>query len=367
MVDSKHSNDTDEQSNDLARGPAGTPPAPHAFLGALIAVGFLLVVLLASLRRDNVMNAEQVITIAGLGMIGGVAVIMLSLALGVALRRYVFSGVSLVLLILTAVLFSKLTISIGLTVLCGDGVLGFAFVLLALSLALVYARRRAESSAPIRFALGIVSTVALMIYIVQLLVLLAEGTGANMVIGQVFATGDPVLIIFSALIITALVAIAGLALATAASAAHVPILSSIGFGIAWGVLGIIGVFAFVMFLFPSQANVANWGERVLALTTTLVGGLTPLGALGLLFVTSTGETVLSAATSLRAQKPRKPAPAQSGPAQSQPTETEQLQREGPQPSETVEDQLRKLKNWHEEGLIGDEEYQAKRQSLLERM
>ena len=112
-------------------GTSGFMPAkpwvPHPFLGAMIAIGYLLVVLLASLRRQDVANAEQVITLGGLCLVGGVAVIMLSLALGAALQNYIFAGLSLVLLILTSVLFSKLNISVGLTVLCGDGILGFAY------------------------------------------------------------------------------------------------------------------------------------------------------------------------------------------------------------------------------------------------
>lgn len=376
MEDSPQINDIQDENNVSAYTSPDRPCVPHAFLGAMVAVGFLLVVLLASLRRDDVANAQQVITIAGLGLIGGIAVVMLSLALGPAIKTYLFAAISLVLLILTSVLFSKLTISVGLTVLCGDGVLGFAFILLLLSLALVYARRRNETNATIRIALGFVSTVALMIYIVQLLVLLAEGGRANMVIAQVFSSGDPVLMIFSSLIIAGLVGVAGFALATAASAGNVRALSNIGFGTAWGVLGVIAIFAFVMFLFPGQSNTANWGERVLALTTTLVGGLTPLAALGLLHVMSTGEVALAVITFFSNQKVRaaaevsgKPRTAEQKQRQALPLtpEAEPSHAEPVPPSETVEEQLRKLKKWHEEGLIGEEEYQAKRQSLLERM
>jgi hypothetical protein len=285
-------------------------------------------------------------------------------------------------LILCVSLAQKVNFPIALALIYGggSGILAFAFVAFVVALGFLDARHQAPRSTVIRFGLGATAGVSLMAYFVQLLVTLADGSSRSSAIASVFRSGDTVLVIYAGVMFAALLASLVAAVSAAIRTSGVETLRNCAFGFSWLLFWLVAVVVLVGLLLQIQSR--SLGVFVLNFLMTVVGGLGPLAGAVVLLVVSLRDGLVSFQAGLpertdndgfgfvgfkRATPPdlpertvratvvrlRKSSEAATSSANQNST-----------PTVDVGSELRKLKQWHEEGLISNDDYQRKKDQLL---
>jgi len=367
---------------------AGYPRGATVRNAVIVAGGYLFLLFLAAVRRQDLANAGAVITISALAVLGGVAIAVLGAVLRGSLQVSFVFGLSYFLLLLSLSLSWQMAMVPGLHVLYGSGSvsMGLAFLVLVFALGLTCARRRAPDNVLLRVLLGAASGVSALLYCVHILVVLAEGGASTLALGQIFRSGDPVLIIFCVLFLLLVGGIIGVTIGAAATTRRVDTCTRVALGLTWGILGLLVGFTALHFLLAVVSDLSQLGNHLLALVVSLMAGIGPLFGVAQLAIGSTGllAVALSARlASLQADMRSAAQPAQVPQQMEAPPSAEaSTPPERPEPdaapataapsspddgSGGIAAKLRELKEWHEQGLIDKDEYDAKRRDLLERM
>lgn len=206
-----------------------------------------------------------------------------------------------------------------------------------------------------------------MLYLVHLLVALAEGGVRRSVYGEIFSSGDPVMIIYTVLVMLAVLTIFGLALIAVSGAQDAGKLGRAATRVALGVLYLVVGLTFLRFFLAVFQDGASIGRQVLDLATELMAGLLPFLAIVLLCVRAIRESLETLGgiewTALKVET-KAPAPVS---APSAPPSAKPQQEVQEDTTATAEEQLKKLKRLREQELITEAEYQQKRADILSRL
>jgi len=352
--------------------PAASPMDSMAKLsmvtGIMTAVGYLFWLFLAIVKRGD-MPVGPIISIAVIGMLGGAAVITCAFVLKGSLRAYLIAGMGLLLqifiLIFAAKIGDRAGASCGLDYVVGGQTLSaLGLVLLLLALAALHARQNDTASPLIRYTLGGLAGATLMLYLVQLLVFVAGDESDALPIAAAFSDGAAARIAYAVLLTIGLLGVLGISIGAAITTREVDQVAMAGLIVARIVLGLIVVFPLYIFMVR-----AIDGDDVKSMIVPLIGGiaaLAPLVAAFYVLVAGVSESLCAVAQWLGSQSRIAlepiPALAQSGAYAAAPLPAQPADASG-----GIEDQLRKLKNWREQGLITEEEYQQKRGELLKKL
>ena len=334
--------------------------------GVFIACGYLFLLVLSVVKRSDIYKANQVISIAVTGLIGGVLAIVAGAAFRGIVRELSMAGSGLLVLILSLALQWQMDVPAATMVICGgkSGILAVGFVLAVLGLSGLYARRQNPESKVIRFTSGAASGIALLLYIVQILVSLSEGQSGSWPMVRVFSSGDALLITYFIIVTLAVLSILVISIVASIKDTVVEALTQGSLIIAHALIWLAAGYSVLSFLLMALQGTGWIGSQILQLVTTIVVGLFPLVGAICLCVTGIGRGFVSVTGWV---KENGAATGELNPDKGK----GQASKVAPLASElaeaTVEDQLRKLKGWREQGLISEEDYEQKRKDLLSRL
>lgn len=324
------------------------------------AVGYLFLLFLAVLRKQDFGGANSLSSITVFGLAACGAAIVVEWTLVGLPRTATLAGLGLIMLILCISLAGRINFPIALTLLYGggSGILAFAFVALIISLGFLDARRHRPQSAMIRFVCGGASGVALMAYLVQLLVILADDGFDSSGLGYVFRGGDVIMKIYAWVMILAVLAILVVGLTAAVRTSGAEELARVGFGLSRFIFWL--VVTVVLIRLVLQISSRSVGPFILDFLVAVVGGLGPLACAAFLLIGSLRDGLVSIQSGSLKRAMRAPeARFRMATETEAPLPARDLKVAG-----DIESQLRKLKQWHEEGLISTEDYQRKKNQLL---
>jgi len=341
---------------------AGTTSKPlNLFVvsGIMTAIGCLFLFVYALVRREQLEDGSAVIKSAGASLAISIAAIVVAARFRGVIRAWIEAAFGVLLLFLGAGLAGHIGLPEGLKILFGGApVLNFGLIMAVIVVGLLEARRHKQGGALSRYSLGVVSVVAAVSYLVQFLVLLADGPRGAVYLSQVFRGGDVILILYTMIVYTGLLTILSCGIADCWTNRNIKKLYKVGISAAWMIICLVVGLTLMLFLL----NLSKEGicAQVLAFVLGIVGIITPVAGAVYLCVKGIcdGMTFDQEAVGMGAYREySNPVPRlvdNSTPAI--------INAFSP-----LEQKLRDLQNLQRQGLITENEYQTKKREVLERL
>jgi len=342
--------------------PGGTTSEPldlFVVSGITTAIGCLFLFVYALVRREHLEDGSAVIKSAGASMAISIGAIVVAARLQGVICAWIEAAFGVLLLFLGASLAGHIGLPEGLKILFGGApVLNFGLIMVVIVVGLLAARRHRQGGTLARYSLGVVSVVAAVSYLVQFLVLLADGPQGTIYLSQVVRGGDVILILYAVIVYTGLLTILGCGIADCWINRNIGMLYKAGLSAAWMIIGLL--VGLTLMLFVLNLSKENIGAQILAFVLGIVGIITPVVGAVCLCVKGIcdGMTFDQKAVGMGAyRRYRNPVP-------------HPVDNSTPAIINTVsplEQKLRDLQNLQRQGLSTEDEYQAKKRELLGQM
>lgn len=351
----------------------------NSHAGIAITAGYLVLLLLVIARSRTVILSQQTTTVAIIGILAGAGASVGCRLLKGTVRSGVIAALGALILVLGVLLSERMGLS-GLWIVYGarNGALAVALMFTLSSLGLLFAFSERWTSAPLRIALGSVGGLAVLLYVIPTLVGLTSEKGTRTGFAAMLTRGDVLVSLFTIGTLGALMTVG----TAAVTAAVWPIVSRRAARIGaiaihamfWLLVTMVSV-ATLVALFPTESRmrpeIGGGMRHALALLTSVAVGIVPAVAAAILLIGGLREVSILAADAL--DRVRGPVAVLSSldtpmpPAATQGVERSARVRETLLSGDALDEQLRRLKQWCDEGLIGQEEYEQKRKDVLSRL
>ncbi len=362
---------------------------PALIAGIVTAGGYLFLLFFAAIYSADAL--AKPLTLAIIGLLAGVATVVLSLIFRGLVRSIIVGGIGLLLIILPLAMAVCPAPGMDAT-LGGTAPLGIiAMLLLTWLLGTLHARSLNPENAIVRWLLTSLSGALIMTTLIMWLVYLAGGTAEAERVGGIFGTETGVQVVNMILFIIVAVAELGifvLALISSLKQSLGAKLAKLALLIAKLLLPVIVLMVLVISIIAIVQVEEGTGRMVIQCVTMLLAGLAPLVAAILMGALGLSGSLLEAAACCAGPRPVaatvEPAPVAPAPqfAPAPAPQPEPAPAPAPNPARThqpapaapaeppvtdVERQLENLKRLADKGLITSEEYAAKRRDILSRL
>ena len=339
--------------------------------GVTIAIGYVFLFVYAMVRRDHLDYSSAVIKSTGVSLAIGIAAISIAVRFFGVVRGWIEAGLGVLLLYLGINLAGRIGIPEGLKILFGGAsALSFGLILTVIVVGLLEARRCKQGGLLSRYSLGGISVVAVILYLVQFLVLLADGSNGVVYLSQVLRSGDPILIVYAVIVYAGLLTILGCGIADCWTNRNIGKLYTAGLSAAWVVSCLI--VGLTLMLFLMNLSMESIGEKILTFVLGIVGIIAPLAGAVYLCIGGIRDGMTSDQKNAEAGASRQPSTQVSPTIGSTADVTPALRPlesllkyniDCPTESPLAR-KLRELQNLHSQGLITEDEYQVKKREVL---